>query len=296
MTNLQRLINNVRFEMPDRTEGDDPHLDGRAISLAQILSWVNDAGDIICGKSNVIRDWYAIPSVSGQDVYELPEHITSAEQVLYNLLPLDRSPEYDNLFTVKRSGSAWWFSPHATNIIPALYVMPAPSESAAATQLDGSLSDTATSMTVDSTTGFNPYGYVKVGDEIIRYSTVGSATALTNLVRGQAGTKAEAHANNDAAVDQNIIMNVFRLPVHVVDADSRLEIPRSLHPLLELYVMAKFVGSEQDKQAGAQMLQMFMGLVDQLADRPATRGLRQGIQVKTWPNGGTAANVRVYMP
>lgn len=296
MTNLQRLIHNIRVDIPDPTEGDDTHLDGRAYSLQTILGWINDAGDVMCHKANIISDWYAIPTVADQDVYELPDYITSVEQVFFNLLPLDRSSTQENMFTVKRSGSSWWFSPYDIGIIPRLFLFPAPSVAAATDQLNGSLSSTATTLTVDSTTGFNAYGYLKIDDEIIRYAKVTSATVIGGLLRGQCGTTATAHSDNAVVVDQNLVMKCFRLPRQVENADGVLEIPRGLHPLIQLYVASRVISAEQDKQAAAQLRNEFFQLVDQLSARPATQGIRQGRQVMTWPNGGTAANTRLLIP
>jgi len=296
LTNLQNLILNIREDIPDRTDGDDPHLDGRAFSLATILRWINDAGDLMCTKANIITDWYAIPSVAGQDVYELPDFITSVEQLWFNLLPLSRSPQYDNIFTVKRTGSSWWFSPHSHGITPRLYLFPAPADNAASTQLNGTLNATALTVTVDSTSGFNEYGYLKVDDELIRYSTVTSSTALSNLLRAQAGTTAAAHSDNATAQDQNIAFKCFRLPRHVETADDVLEIPLGLHPLIQLYAASRVLSAEQDKKAGMEMRMAFDQAVDQLAAKPITKGNRQGTQVKTWPDGGIEAQTRIYFP
>jgi hypothetical protein len=67
-----------------------------------------------------------------------------------------------------------------------------------ATQLNGSLSDSATTATVDSTTGFNSIGAFKVDKEIIYYSGK-TATTLTGLTRGREDTIAASHAD-DAVV------------------------------------------------------------------------------------------------
>lgn len=296
MTNLQNLILTIREDIPDMTTGEDPHLDGRAFSLATILRWINDAGDLICLNANVIQDWYALPTASGQDVYELPDFINSVEQVWYNLLPLDRSSEQENLFTVKRSGSSWWFSPHNTGITPRLFLFPAPSESAATTQLNGSLSATATSATVDSSASFNVYGYFKIDDELVRYASVPTATTFTNLLRGQGGTTAVAHADNAVVTDQNLMFKCFRAARHVTTADDVLELPRGLYPLVQLYAASKVLSAEQDKQSSAQLFQLFMSLIKEMSAKPATQGLRQGIQVKLWPDGGTTTNTKVYLP
>lgn len=78
------------------------------------------------------------------------------------------------------------------------------------TELNGSLTDVATTMTVDSSTGFLlPFTgpdttidptvtlYVRIDDEIIRYEA-STATTLDTLTRGQLGTTAVAHDDNSA--------------------------------------------------------------------------------------------------
>lgn len=67
-------------------------------------------------------------------------------------------------------------------------------------QLDGSLTDSATTVTVDSTTDFDSassdlLGYIQIDDEIISYTGT-SGTTFTGCVRGVAGTTAASHSDN----------------------------------------------------------------------------------------------------
>ena len=53
----------------------------------------------------------------------------------------------------------------------------------------------ATSMTVDSTVGFEDSGFIRVGTEVMSY-TGKTATTFTGLTRGAGGTTAQIHADN----------------------------------------------------------------------------------------------------
>lgn len=285
MAELADLILSIRDVIPDRTEGDDPTIDGRAFTLSTLLRWINQAGKLICQNAPVIQDWYAISTVSGQDLYELPNYITSVEQAWIDLVPLDRSSEGDNIFTTKRSGMAWWFSPHAIHARPRLFIWPAPATTAAVTQLNGGVSSVATTFTVDSSADFNQLGYAFVEDELVRFGGVNSPTTLNHIMRGEGATTPDGHSDNTTVTEGNLTIKVYRLPKPVTTSEDQLEIPLGLHPLIELFVLSKVRSTEQDENSAMQLRQEFLQTVNALSDKAPVKGLRQGIQVKEIPPG-----------
>ena len=62
------------------------------------------------------------------------------------------------------------------------------------TTLDGSLTDSATTVTVASTTGFDSAGTLHIGNEQITYTGTASTT-FTGATRGAGGTTASAHSD-----------------------------------------------------------------------------------------------------
>ena len=64
------------------------------------------------------------------------------------------------------------------------------------------ITDSATTITVDSTDGFEDNGYIRIENELIHY-TGKTATSFTGLTRGAGGTTAATHANN-VAIFQDI--------------------------------------------------------------------------------------------
>ena len=62
-------------------------------------------------------------------------------------------------------------------------------------QLNGALNNSATTITVDDTTGFPAAGIIDIGTELITY-TAKTATDFTGCVRGTNGTTAASHLDN----------------------------------------------------------------------------------------------------
>lgn len=295
MTAVSDLVLSLRAQIPDPVEGEDPNLDGRAFPTSTLLRWINDAGRLICLAAPVLQDWYGLQSLAGQDVYPLPSYITSVEQVWYDSLPLGRSPEWDGLYSTKATGRAWWFGPHALHASPRLHLFPAPDRTGASTTLASSITDTATSLTVASATGFRPYGFAWLGGtELVRYATL-SGTTLSNLLRGQGGTRAAAWTTGTSVVEGNVFFKCFRLPVPVTRVDDTLELPEPLWPLVELYVLSKVREAEQDHTTSGQLTQQFFGLVECLADKSQLKGLRQGLQVRIG-SGQHMVRGRLFLP
>ena len=70
------------------------------------------------------------------------------------------------------------------------------------TEINGAINASVTSLTVDSTVGFEDTGFIRVGTEVIAY-TGKTATSFTGLTRGAGGTTAAAHSD-DADIFQEI--------------------------------------------------------------------------------------------
>ena len=76
------------------------------------------------------------------------------------------------------------------------------------TLLDGSITDSDTTVTVDSTASFKSGGGTfRVGTELIDYTGV-TATTFTGCTRGQYGTTAAAHADNAAVTEEEVVKAV----------------------------------------------------------------------------------------
>ncbi len=289
------IILSIRDQIPDPVV--DANQDGNAFPLASLLRWLNDAGRILCQSAVSIVDWYAFPTTTGMDVYELPQYIVNVEQAWYDLLPLTRSPELDDIFITKIQGRCWWFGPHSIHATPRLHVWPTPDRTALSTTLATGISATDTTIVLDSVTALCTFGFIRIQDELILYRNVDSATkTLTNILRGQGGTKAEAHTVGAATNECNVMFKCTRLPKPLVSVTDPIEIPQGLWPLLELYVLSKVRESEQEFQVAQSLRQEFQGSIDKLAEKAQGKGLKQGLQVRLAPPGLRLYGGRVYIP
>lgn len=78
--------------------------------------------------------------------------------------------------------------------------------------LDGSISDTDTTITLTSTNGLASAGFVKINNETISYPNI-SGNQLINCARGQNNTTATAHADASTITVQNLpCINVWPTP------------------------------------------------------------------------------------
>ena len=83
------------------------------------------------------------------------------------------------------------------------------------TQLDGALAKGATTITVDSTSGFPEQGRLRIDDEEMTY-TGKSYNTFTGVTRGVRGTRDVAHSDNTA------VNNLYK--VFVVDYQEQLKL------------------------------------------------------------------------
>lgn len=78
--------------------------------------------------------------------------------------------------------------------------------------LDGAITDSDTSITLDSIAGLASAGFIKIGSEVISYPNI-IGNVLTNCARGQDGTTAAAHADAAAiTVVNKPCINVWPTP------------------------------------------------------------------------------------
>ena len=75
------------------------------------------------------------------------------------------------------------------------------------TTLTSNIDDSVTTIPVDSTTGFKSAGELRIGTEIISYTST-DATNFLGATRGAFGTTAVSHLNNDAVLEREVVKAV----------------------------------------------------------------------------------------
>jgi hypothetical protein len=294
-TTAASVLSSIRDMIPDQVT--DPSQDGTAFTLASLLRWMNDGLRIMATTAPIIQDWYALQSTQGMDLYVLPSTTLSVEQLWYDNFVCVRAPEYSNLGLTKITSRSYFFGPHSIHQTPRLALYPACDRTGAVTTLATSIDAAAVVISLTSTAGFRPYGYLDIDGEIIAYRTVTTApVGLAAILRGQAGTTAVSHLSGAVATERNVMMKVSRLPTPLTSATDLVEIPVGLTPLIEVYVLSKVREAEQDHGTASRLRQEFTEAMRALETKNPVPGLRQGLQVRSATDGPVLWYGRVVVP
>jgi len=101
----------------------------------------------------------------------------------------------DNIYTARQSASPIAFEDIDFNL------------------LNGAINNSVTTITVDSTKGFRSSGYIKIDDEIIKY-TGKTTTTFTGCTRAALSTSAASHSDN------TVVNAYFRVVIKSIDQES----------------------------------------------------------------------------
>ena len=109
---------------------------------------------------------------------------------------------------------------------------PTPSAAAQTNAInDGSgITATATSITVDSTSGFSPSGRIIIDSEVISYTNT-TSTSFRGCTRGLEETTAATHADDATITERDIIYTANREPNELLDPNDQTLIPDPLVPV-----------------------------------------------------------------
>lgn len=104
---------------------------------------------------------------------------------------------------------------------------PTPNEAATTDNINDAAGITAaaTTITVDSTSGFAPYGRLLIESEVISYTNL-TSTTFRGCVRGLEETTAATHADDTLVTERDIIYTGHREPNELVDIGDETLIPR----------------------------------------------------------------------
>lgn len=295
-TTAAQVLTSIRAMVPDPVP--DPADDG-SFSLATLLQWMNDAMRIMATSAPIVSDWGAFPSITGMDVYNIPTSTLSVEQLWYDLWPCYRSPEYSALFVNKITARSYFFGPHSTHAQPRLHLWPACDRPGATATLTADITEDALVIPTTSHgfTQFKQYGFLAIENELVLYRTIdGTASTITNILRGQGGTIATVHTAGAPIYECNVFYKCSRLPSPLTGPDDPIEIPAGLTPIIELYVLSKCRDAEQEFQVAQSLRKEFAAAIKDLEARAPVPGLRQGMQIRTSLAAPLLFGGRVYVP
>jgi len=161
-----------------------------------------------------------------------------------------------------------------------IILWPIPPEAATTNAINdaGNMSATATSVTVDSTSGFSPSGRLLIQSEVISYTNT-TSTAFRGLVRGLEGTTAATHADDIAITERDIIYTTHVEPTELLDPNDLTTIP---DPLVLVYgtAMELALGKIGDQGLHDRMKSKYDQSIERLRDKFGRKATSQYFRIK----------------
>ena len=220
---LAKMIDKVRSLCDER--------DDEFLTDSEIIDGINDKQRDILNE----RLWtfneveYSDSSIANQFQYDKPSLIKTLHTVRFKTEPL-----------ASTSQARWEMLNWDTNTTTAnptnvtvwndkIKVYPRPSASAGADQLNGAISATVTTITVDSTTDFTIGDFYRfIIDSEVIYATAATSTTFTGCLRGQEGTTAATHADDSTVTERDIVFTGQAEPVDLDALNDETLVPEAL--------------------------------------------------------------------
>lgn len=256
-----------------------------------IIRSLNQGIRRVCQKAKFpeLQRYKTYNIVENQMDYELPVDYIDEIEVSHDWgSPLVHATQTDH-------HSATGSTPFTSNTIPYYYtflrkgnqrfirVFNRPDTSAAANDLDGAITDSATTMTLTSSNDFPEKGRVIVNTEVIEYNNNNTTTnVLSGLTRGLEDTTAAAHSDTDVVTDRDLQLLYFSRNADLTaDADIPL-FSEDYHTLPIYYTLWKtLLAKKKLEEAQMYKLMFDQGVLDATNDTARTRLARPG-QIKAW--------------
>ena len=191
-------------------------MNARSFTDLDVLEALDEASKYLQGECGLLKTRVSLSLVANQREYDAPSDLQEPNVMTVfsgNGKPVyGFSPEtFLEGTRVTRRGS----TPEAYAWLPTerkILLDPIPDTAAGTTAINdvAGISASATSVTVDSTTGFPTEGRILIGSEVISYTNT-TTTTFTGLVRGVEGTTAATHADDAAVTERDLSIYGKRL-------------------------------------------------------------------------------------
>lgn len=253
----------------------------RYFTDAEVKRWINIGYRDFVSRTRWTQRVKAFGVTANQYEYTLPSDYVAVEELVWQdkykvyLADLDEIRDI-----IGASPTLTGTRPKAFIVYPSdkrFRIFPAPSAASSATaiNLGGGISSSATTITVDSTTGFPSMGRIIIeSEQVIYYGT--TATTFTQCVRGADDTTAATHADDIAVTEAELLLAHTYVPVDMsADADVP-KIPEIWHEALVLYAMHIGLQKRSLWRESAQMLQEYERITEKaVAERARAQMDRQ---------------------
>ncbi len=220
---LAKMISKVRTLCDE--QNDD------FLSDSEITDGINDKQRDILNE----RLWtfneveYSDSSIENQFQYDVPSTIKTLHTVRFKTEPLASTGQARWEMLNWDTNTATANPTNVTVFSGKIKVYPRPSESAQTTQLNGAITASDTTITVDSTSGFQIGDFYRIIiDSEVIYSTATTSTTFTGCARGREGTTAAAHLDNATVTERDIVFTGQAEPVNLDSLNDETIVPEAL--------------------------------------------------------------------
>jgi len=255
------IINSVRDQIPDPVYNDagdpEPDLDGSFLRAQTLYRWLTNGILEMSRRCNfLVPDWYAFPSVNMGESYTLDSKWVSVEALFVNQLRCVFLDEVWRIYPSSYVAQPFTYSLNRRAGALDISLYGAPNQTDPITALAVAMSEAnVTQFTVDDTTDFLSYGWVRIEGELIEYRFLDSDTNVVSVLRrGRSGTKAGTHEIDAPVTHCSVWIKGLRRPLPVFVSTDIVEVPSVFLAPLELYVLSKVREAEQSR-AEAKSLQ-----------------------------------------
>lgn len=220
---LAKMVSKVRALVDEQEDA--------FVTDAEIADALNDKQRDVVSERLWTFDEGERSASSAADTFEyaVPSAFKTLHTVRFRTEPLRRIGEsrWESLHWDTDSTSS---SPtHCAVWADKVRVYPRPSAAAAADQLNGAVSDTATTLTLDDTGDFKRGDYYRlVIDSEVIYATAATSTTFTGCLRGREGTTAASHADDATVTERDIVYAGQLAAVDLSAQDDETVVPEPL--------------------------------------------------------------------
>ncbi len=274
------LIKSIRAQIPDPTFNpltllQDPTIDcthdGARFTADTMFIWLTDALRETSTRTNwLVEDWWPFAASSGLPSYPLDQRwhvVKDAWAYQRQCYPM---PEQYTIYPSQAVSQPLTYGSHRRLGVLEVFFWPNPNITDPISQLTADIGPTDDSIPLVSVVGFQSFGYLRVGGEIIQYNSVnGTNNTLSIARRACSGTVAEVHYATENVLSCSLWIKGLRTPTKITAATSLVEVPEAFLAPLRLHVLETVKRAEQDYQ-GAQMLHgQYVDAVNTILGDPA---------------------------
>jgi len=249
------LVTQIRDLIPDPVYDQTtnialPDVDGNFIRAQSLYRWINNATNLIAQKLGwVIEDWNGFAVTANQPFYALDPLWHNISDAWLAGFVMNRAPEAATIFPYRiASNRSYLYGVHKRTDHLEVFLFARPNATDAVTTLTNTIAgDGVDPIVVGSSTGFLPYGLVRIEDELLAYQTLTGGLAVVS--RGLGSTKATGHNAGATVTHCNVWMKGSRLPKVVTASTDLIELPAAFIPIVQEYVLQQVRIAEQEYQS-----------------------------------------------